>query len=229
MPIPPKRDRSQDGLKKRPLQVRKGYELCYYLANTKMEDQPAPRPITGIQVLAVIFVIVIATEVGYATVSTSNYFQFYRALSQLEVRLASFQDSASQGGQGSNVAAIFSVENPTPYSGMVMKEFSISFTVTNSSNGRQLQGSTGLTPPIAWTSLDPGNVANVTNSFSMALPASGTLYQFVVTVGLSTFLDPISGFQTDFSCDSTQQACTLLSTTPLPMGGYGPGGGGGGV
>ena len=192
-----------------------------------MEDQAARRPITGIQALAIIFVIVIAGEVGYATVSTSNYFQFYQALSQLEVKLASFQSASSQGGQGSNIATIFSVENPTTYSGMIMKEFAISFTVTNSSSGRQLQGSTTLFPPVPFTSLDPGSVNNVTDSFSIQLPASGTLYQFTVTVGLPTFLDSIAGLQTDFSCTSSQQTCTLLSTTPLPMGSGGTGGGGG--
>ena len=194
-----------------------------------MAEQAARRPITGIQALAIIFMIVIAAEVGYATVSTSNYFKFYQALSQLQVKLDSFQSASSQGGQGSNIATIFSVENPTTYSGMIMKEFFISFTVTNSSNGKQLQGATPLEPPVPFTSLDPGNVNNVTDSFSIALPSSGTLYQFTVSVGLSTFLDTITGFQTDFSCDSTQQTCALLSTTPLPMGGYGAGGGGGGV
>ena len=192
-----------------------------------MQSASTAWKITTIQALAVVFVSVIAVEVGVATSSTANYFQFYKALAEMQVRLA-LEVGPLQGDQSanSNVTAVFSIENPTGYDSMIMRALGASFRVVNSTNDNQIQGSTGLDSGSPPTALNPNVVENVTINFHMLLPAANYKFLFTVTLDLSTFLDTLSLLQSSFSCDTSQsQGCTLVSITPHSIGL--PGGGGG--
>ncbi len=196
--------------------------------NLQMQPQSPAGKISGIQALAIVFVAFVVIEAGFATVAAANYSYFYQALAQLQVNLAVLQVGPTQGGQSSDVTALFSVENPTAYQGIVMKEFSINFVINNSTSGKQIQGTTGLTAAIPQAPLDPNTVQNVTMNFQIGYPPTDLQFHFTVIVGLSTFLDTITGFQSTFSCDTGQpEACQLTELTPEPVGGFGPGGGGG--
>jgi hypothetical protein len=182
--------------------------------------------ITGLQALAILFVAVIAIEGGFATSSAINYNQFYKALAQMQVSLASFQ--VSQGSPGSNVIVIFSVLNPTGYQDMILKDFAISFTVNNST-GSQIQGNTALSALAPSVSLDPMVVRNVTMNFQMQnLQPKNYVFLFTVVIDLSTFLDSLVFLQSAFSCNTSKaEICPIISTTATAVGLFGGGGGGG--
>ena len=192
-----------------------------------MQPSSTPMNITGLQVLGIIFVLVVAVEVGLATSSTGNYFQFYRALAQMQVNLT-LEVSPLQGVQNanSNVTALFSIENPTSYQSLIMMDLGGSFIVVNSTSGSLIQGTTAFSATSPSTHLDPSTVLNVIVEFPMLLPATNYKFMFTATLDLSTFLDTLSLVQSSFSCDTSQsQTCTLASITARSIGL--PGGGGG--
>lgn len=184
--------------------------------------------VSELQVLAVLFVLVVAVEVGLATASTTNYFQFYKALGQTQVSLVELQVVPVPSSQTSQVSLVFSVENPTSYQPIVMQDFSIGFTVTNSTNGGTLvgplqQAARGQSGP-----LDPNIASNVTMNFALPIPAKDTQFTFTVTMDLSTFLDSLELIQSTYGCTTGQpQLCQLMSTTTTSP--VSPGGGGGGM
>jgi hypothetical protein len=171
-----------------------------------------------------------------AALNTSNYQQFFPALEQLQVRVASLHSSPNN--QSLNGTVILTLENPTGYSGLVMQSMITNFTVTFANGTTIPQGTidyNGIPKR-----LDPTTPVNIT----LQLVGSGTgpeqvtqlikdgqipEYAFSVSLILSTFLDQVLGMTIPYQCSATTGpiSCDQIGILLTPHGGVSGGGGGG--
>lgn len=187
--------------------------------------------------LLVLLTIAIST---YAAVGTINYFQFYPALTSLQVELTSLAWNSDGMSMPANV--IFTITNPSGYKGMSLKVFQSFLELRLNITETIPQGS--LPPTNARGPLDPAVPMTVRVAFNGSLDAPQRTFEvrtwggevrFVLDVNLTlaTFLDKSAILVISYRCESTgpPEACQQTAITPHPNreeGGI-PGQGGGGI
>jgi hypothetical protein len=193
--------------------------------------------------LTLIFVISTIASSAVAGAYTYNYYQFYPALRTVELKVYSF--AYNPANTSLNAQAVFTIDNPSSYSGLTMTNVLASFDITPPGGSPIPQGlilyelrhNVALTPgKIASLSMffngsgrEPQIVYNMIQSHQAN--QSQFIFNYRVEVYLSTFMDTYASVIILFACTTQgtigecQQGEIALATT----GPSNTGGGGGGL
>jgi hypothetical protein len=164
--------------------------------------------------------------------SARNYMEFFPATTGATVEVVSL--NVQPDGQQINV--VFTLKNPTGYSGITLRAFQASLTF-KSSDGRvnrpygDLPGVSKVQGP-----LDPHSGLEITSQIPILGQTWSGIAQnltkgiltanFQVTVNLSTFLDSVAWLYIYYECNVSQTptSCDRTETVTIPTGGGGGGG-----
>ncbi len=173
---------------------------------------------------ALVVALIIAAVAGsiYTGLATSNYYQFYPALTKLQLNLANLQWKSvnSTGSYSLNGTAVFKLENPTSYNGLLLHVFQPSLDVQLNSSNTTPQG---LLQSAKEGSLSPQNVLTINTPFQGSLDTpqqvaetvkrGGTvLFIFSINVYLNTFLDSAASVSVYYKCTSSMGSGTCEQT-----------------
>ncbi|MBO0888572.1 hypothetical protein J2P12_05670 [Candidatus Bathyarchaeota archaeon] len=197
------------------------------------------RRIAGREFVIILLALVTLVSASIAGVYSSNYYEFYPALQQLQVTNPAM--SFAPNSTSLNAYAIFTVTNPTSYQGLTLYGFEPSFNVY-APNGTLIPAGSLISfiPPLE--PLTPSTVLRYNISFTGsgsgvnqiwqmvnagANPA-GFNFNFTIGIGVRTFIDTFATVHAVYLCSShigggdCVQAAFSLSSAPTS----GPGGGG---
>jgi len=201
--------------------------------------------IAGRSLVTIILALTTLTSASVAAAYSINYYQFYPALQQLEMSNPTM--SFSPTNSSLNAYAIFTLVNPTSYTGLTLAEFEPTVDVYGPGGGYIPAGNfIEFIPPRA--SLDPGKAISENVSFSgsgsgvleiynMVHPSSGQPiplsdfnFNFTIGVTLNTFLQTFTAIRLVYTCYThfgggvaCSEIAVLLNSTPTPSAGGGGG------
>ncbi len=178
---------------------------------------------------AVVFLVFTLAATTVGAVSTYNYYQFYPALSKLELKLTDLQLTLrNPEAEEFDANATFSLQNPTSYRGMSMTAFQPTY--WSQGTDGNTTAPTGLPTPPTKGPLDPGRTIVVAFNFTAYKEPndSGARIVFRVNVILSTFLDQSALVVATYLCNSISGPGQCDQTT-VTVHAFGPGGIGGGT
>jgi hypothetical protein len=197
--------------------------------------------------LTLAFVALTLIALVVAAFGASNYYQFYPAITNIEVRVTSLQTKILNDSTGAPVAlqvqVAFSVKNPTAYTGLSLNHFESTYEVvafTSPTINTTISG-TSLPYSTATGTLNPGdnvkigiNPFNATREAAQRASQPGTRIQLVFHLHfvLSSFLNKVALVVPSYDCMSSRgpTICAQTGMTLLTApGGLGGGGGGGGA
>jgi len=197
----------------------------------------------GRDLLTLVFVISTIASSAVAGAYTYNYYQFYPALRSIELKVYSFQYNPTNTSL--NAQAVFTIENPSSYSGFTMTEVLASFDISPPGGGVIPQGltlyelghSVALTPgkitslkiPFTGTGNGPITVYNMIQNHQAT--QSQFIFDYRVEVYVSTFMDTYASIIILYAC-TTQGTTGQCQQGEIALATTGPssnGGGGGGA
>lgn len=189
----------------------------------------------------ILLLILLALTLGttaYSAVATANYFQFYPALTSLQLKLDRLQWTSTN--ESLDAVVFFTLENPSDYRGMGLKDFQPSLDITL--NGVDTFSEGVVTTSQLKGSLGPKTALNITIPFkasqSVSKEANETWtnngevrFVFTTYLILTTFLDRIASVVTVYQCSTTGTPadCQQTDIRVQPIRDTSGGGGGGGV
>jgi len=196
----------------------------------------------GRDLLTLVFVISTIASSAVAGAYTYNYYQFYPGLRSIELKVHSFQYNPTNTSLNGQV--VFTIENPSSYSGFTMTEVLTSYDITPPGEGPIPQGlmlyelgrSVALTPgkitslnmPFTGTGNGPNIVYNMIQN--QQATQSQFIFNYRVEVYVSTFMDTYASVIILFACTTQgttgecQQGEIALATTGPSSNGGGGGG-----
>jgi hypothetical protein len=172
-------------------------------------DEPVVRPRWNlIRVLTLVFTVLSIMSLVYISVASANYLSFYPSLADIKQQISSVVYQRDPVGNQMSIVAHVIVENPTDYSGFIVKVLDLKvrfLTAVSSSNATlftlyPLTASQFTDKPIPPHSQLGEDVLVIPNPEQAAQLAdfNRTYYPLNahcdLTVRLSTFLDPITGY-----------------------------------
>jgi hypothetical protein len=196
--------------------------------------------------LTLAFVALTLIALVVAAFGASNYYQFYPAITNIEVRVTSLQTKILNDSSGTPIAlqikVAFSVENPTDYTGLSLNHFESTFDVvafTSPTSNTTISG-TSLPYSTATGTLNPRDTVkigispfNAPGEAAQRASQPGTRIQllFHLHFVLSCFLNKVALVIPAYDCTSSGEPTTCGQTgmTLLTTGGGLGGGGGGGA
>ena len=195
--------------------------------------------------LTLAFAAVTVAVLVVAAIGAANYYRFYPAITNIQVRITSLQTAVLNDSAGTPIAlqvqVAFSVENPTEYTGLSMNHFESTYDVVTftSSTGSTTTFGSPLPYNTITGPLNPGDVVkirispfNSTGDAAQRVGQPGTRIQFVFHLDfvLSSFLNKVSSVVPSYDCTSSGEPTTCEQTGMTLLtapGGLGGGGGGG--
>jgi hypothetical protein len=191
------------------------------------------------QLVTIALIIITLSSISVATAYSNNYYAFYPALQKLQLNNPTM--SFAPTNNSLNAYAIFTVENPTSYSGLAMAEFEPSFQVY-AANGSLIPAGNFIEYIPPRDSLDPGKTFSYNISFTGSGAGVYQIYQmvknqgvslsqfnfnFTVALLLSTFLQTFTSIRAVYVCNthlgggSCLQVAVILNSSPTPSTGGG--------
>ncbi len=201
------------------------------LARSKPGVTPTEVVGRGRDILTLIFLSTTIASAGVGGIYTYHYTQFFPAINQLQLDISSF--SFNPTSSSLNATVVFTITNPSSYSGIRITDFITDLTIQAPGNITIPQG---IVPfYVRPTTLDPQNRVMLRIPFTGSLNGPYRVYQllsmyttsqfrfnFTSTVFLSTFLYVHAGVLAVYECTTTTiagscaQAGVLVKITPGP-------------
>ncbi|HYY91441.1 MAG TPA: hypothetical protein VE955_05575 [Candidatus Dormibacteraeota bacterium] len=196
------------------------------------------RRIAGRDKVLIILALVTLVSASVAAVYSSNYYQFYPALEQLQVSNPAMFFAPTNNSL--NGYAIFTVTNPTSYNGLAMSQFEPSFEVY-APNGTLIPAGSLISFIPPRDALTPNTVLRYNITFSGSGSGVYQVWQmvntgsnpdsfsfnFTIAIYVSTFIQTFASVHAVYVCGthigggSCLQAAVVLNSTPTPSAGGG--------
>jgi len=175
--------------------------------------------------LALVLAVITMTSSVLAVPTTTNYFQFFNSLAQIQLNITSFHYRTITNPSEAIANISFTILNPTEYRGITMQLFE-PIVIVLASN-QTVTSPLGLSLAQQRSPLDPGKNVPFAFPFNSTWSQSwqNTEFVFTIQLGLSTFLDQAASIVATYQCVSNgtpvacEQAAVSIQGTASPGGG----------